>query len=132
MLAWCYLLILVILIFYIGVGINCGRMRVRHNIPAPSTVGHPEFERAFRVQMNTIEHMVPFLPAMAICALVTSATIAFWLGLAWLIGRVWYAVGYMTAADKRGPGFMISFLSLLLAIIAALYGVIGLIAQGHG
>ncbi len=132
MLAWCYLLILAVLIFYVAVMVNCGRMRVRHNIPAPSTTGHPEFERAFRVQMNTLEHMVPFLPAMALCAFLTSATAALVLGVAWLIGRILYARSYMTAADRRGPGFVIAFVALALLLILAVYGAINMVLQGYG
>jgi glutathione S-transferase len=120
-----YLIILAVLVFYIVVMVNCGRMRVRHNIVAPSTSGHPEFERAFRVQMNTLEHLVPFLPAVLLCAHLTSAMIALGLGATWLIGRIWYAVSYMGAAEKRGPGFMIAFVSLSMLILAAAYGAIG-------
>ncbi len=125
-----YLVILAVLAFYIGVMVNCGRMRVRHNVPAPATTGHPEFERAFRVQMNTLEHLVPFLAAILLCAFLTSPTLALGLGVAWLIGRIWYAFSYMSAADKRGPGFLIAFLSMNILIIAAAYGAIRAILAG--
>jgi glutathione S-transferase len=125
-----YLVVLAVLIFYIAVMVNCGRMRIRHNIPAPQTSGHPEFDRAFRVQMNTLEHLTPFLAALLLCAFLTSPTLALGLGVAWLIGRIWYAASYMSAAEKRGPGFMISFLSLNILIIAAAYGAIRAIFAG--
>ncbi|MFY7958928.1 MAG: MAPEG family protein [Elsteraceae bacterium] len=125
-----YLVVLASLAFYIGVMVNCGRMRVRHNIPAPATLGHPEFERAFRVQMNTLEHLVPFLAAILLCAFLTSAGLALTLGVAWLIGRIWYAFSYMSAADRRGPGFLIAFAALNLMIVAAAYGAIQAMLAG--
>lgn len=130
MLYWCYLVILASLVLYIGAMINCGRMRVRHNVPAPATAGHPEFERAFRVQMNTLEHLVPFVVATLICAQLTSATLAAAMGLVWIIGRIWYALGYMRAAEKRGPGFVISFLSLTILIFAGAVGAVQALLAG--
>lgn len=130
MLVWCYLLILLVLIFYIAVMVNCGRMRVRHKIMAPATTGHPEFERAFRVQMNTLEQIVAFLPALMICAILTSDMLAFILGSGWLVGRILYAQTYMAAAEKRGPGFLISFLSLFGLILAGGYGGIRMLITG--
>ena len=41
-----------------------GRMRSKHGVHAPAVTGAPEFERAFRVQMNTLEQFVLFLPLL--------------------------------------------------------------------
>ena len=41
-----------------------GRMRGKHDVKAPAVTGAPEFERAFRVQMNTLEQFVLFLPVL--------------------------------------------------------------------
>ena len=41
-----------------------GRMRGKHGVQAPAVTGAPEFERAFRVQMNTLEQSVLFLPLL--------------------------------------------------------------------
>jgi glutathione S-transferase len=46
------------------------------------------------------------------------------LGLVWIGGRIAYAVGYMQAAEKRGPGFGISFLSSLVLLVMAAVGAI--------
>ena len=45
-----------------------GRQRAKHGIKAPATVGHPEFERAFRAHQNTVEQLVIFLPGMWVYA----------------------------------------------------------------
>jgi glutathione S-transferase len=39
-------------------------------------------------------------------------------------GRIAYAVGYLQAAEKRGPGFGISFLSSAMLLVMALVGAI--------
>src|SRR6187551_1949353 len=38
--------------------------RKRTGIVAPQISGHPEFERYFRVQQNTLERLVIFVPAL--------------------------------------------------------------------
>ena len=52
------------LVLYVACFIMVGRARGRFGIKAPSVTGAPEFERAFRVQQNTIEQLVVFLPAL--------------------------------------------------------------------
>ena len=49
---------------------NCGRNRAKHKIAAPAVTDDEEYERAYRVQMNTLEHMVFFLPSMLAVRLV--------------------------------------------------------------
>ena len=47
-----------------GTMIYVGHTRRKFAIKAPATSGHPGFERAYRVQMNTLEGSVMFLPAL--------------------------------------------------------------------
>ncbi len=81
-----------------------GVARAKYKIEAPAVIGHPDFERVFRVQVNTLEQLVAFLPALWLFALYVSPAWASVLGAVWIVGRVLYAVGYVPAADKRGPG----------------------------
>jgi glutathione S-transferase len=60
--AWVYLVLSLAVIFYVATAAIVGHMRHKHNILAPACAGHPEFERAFRVQQNTMEQIVVFLP----------------------------------------------------------------------
>jgi glutathione S-transferase len=53
------------LIFF---GVLVGRARGLYGIKAPAVSGHEMFERAYRVQMNTLELMVVFLPALFIAS----------------------------------------------------------------
>ena len=51
------------LLLYFYMSLNVGRARVRFGVKAPATSGQPDFERVFRVHMNTLEWMPIFLPA---------------------------------------------------------------------
>ena len=101
-----------------------GLARGRYGISAPAVTGHPDFERAFRVQQNTLESLIMHLPALWLFAVYVSDQWASILGAAWIAGRVLYARGYMLEASKRGPGMMISF----IATTALLLGDLGAIA----
>ena len=96
------------LLFYVVTIINVGRARGRFKIDGPAVTGHPDFERVVRVQMNTLEQLVAFLPALWLFAFYLSPNWAATLGSAWIAGRVIYAVGYYRAADKRAAGFGIT------------------------
>jgi len=40
------------------------RAHITYGVKLPATTGHPDFERVFRVQMNTLEWMPIFLPSL--------------------------------------------------------------------
>src|SRR5713226_9536937 len=104
---------LLALLLYMGLSFVVGQARGRYRIKAPAVTGHENFERAYRVQMNTVEQMVFFLPALWLYALFLSDKGAAVGGLIWVIGRVVYAVGYINDPAKRGPGIVISMLTQL-------------------
>ena len=108
------LVTLLAVLFYFFTSARVGRARMALGIKAPATTGHPDFERAFRVQMNTLEAMPAFLPSLWLFAIYISDTIAAGVGLIWIIGRILYFVGYMKDAEKRGPGFGISALASIV------------------
>lgn len=101
-----------------------GSARGKYNIKAPATSGHPAFERAYRVQMNTLEGTVLFLPTLWVAATYGFSGWAGVAGLVWLVGRVWYAVAYLKDPAKRGPGFLIATLSWIALLIMASVGVV--------
>lgn len=96
------------LLLYVAFFVQAARMRARHRIPAPATTGHPDFERALRVQANTIEHLVIFLPALWLCAMYVSWVWASVVGLLWIPARLLYAVAYCRDPARRGPGFILA------------------------
>lgn len=118
------LVTLLVVLLLLATAINVGRMRVRYRIQAPAVTGHEMFERAFRIQMNTLESTVPFLPALWLYALFIGEHGAAALGLIWLAARVWYAVAYQLDPAKRSGGFGLSFLAFLGLWLGALWGVV--------
>lgn len=89
----------------------CGQARGRFDVAAPATAGHPVYERYFRVQMNTVEQLVLFLPGLVGFAWYVSETWAAALGLVFIVGRALYARGYIEDPAKRGPGFLLTMLA---------------------
>jgi glutathione S-transferase len=96
-----------------------GRARSQYGIKAPAISGHPVFERAYRVQMNTLENTVIFLPTLWLAAHFGFSGWAGFAGLVWLTGRLWYAVAYFKEASKRGPGFALSTLGWVALLLMA-------------
>lgn len=101
-----------------------GKARRMHKIFPPAMGGHPEVERALRVQGNTVEQVVIFLPLLWVATLYFHGWIPAALGVVWCVGRVLYAIGYMKEADKRGPGFGIAALASLALLVLSIWGVV--------
>lgn len=101
-----------------------GRARDKYKVQAPATTGHPDFERAFRVQMNTVENAVAFLPVLWLFAAFVNGFWAAVLGAVWLLGRVWYAVAYLKDPATRHGGFLVSTLAFAALALGSAWGVI--------
>jgi glutathione S-transferase len=107
MLPYTALVTLLAVAVYFYTSILVGQAREKYKVKAPAVAGHPTFERAFRVQMNTLEWMPIFLPSMWLLALYSSDVVAAALGIVWIGGRLVYIRGYMQAPEKRGTGFAV-------------------------
>jgi uncharacterized MAPEG superfamily protein len=94
-----------------------GRARERYEVKAPAVSGHPGFERALRVQMNTLEGTMMFLPVLWLASNYEDPQWAGIAGLIWIVGRVWYALAYLKDAGKRGPGFMLAMLGWAALVV---------------
>jgi glutathione S-transferase len=112
------------ILFYFFTSVQVSRARAAHGIQAPAISGHPDFERVFRVQMNTLEWMPIFLPSLWLFAIYISDAGAAALGLIWIAGRILYMIGYMSAARKRGPGFGIQITACIVLWLGALGAII--------
>ena len=121
---------LLALLQYLVFGMLVGRARVKYGVKAPAVTGHEVFERYFRVQQNTLELLVVFLPALWLFAIYVSAGWAAILGATYLVGRVLYFRGYVADPAKREIGFGLSFLPILGLVIGALIGVLLPLARG--
>lgn len=100
-----------------------GWMRGKHKVKAPAVTGHPAFERAYRVQMNTLEQTLMFLPAFLLAVQFGRDDIACILGAIWLLARIGYMVTYLRNPGSRGPAFMIALLALLGLLLQSGWGI---------
>ena len=114
---------LLAVLFYALLSVPVSRARARSGVRAPAMVGDPAFERAVRVQANTLEWMPIFLPALWLAALYVSDAGAATLGIVWIAGRALYARDYLEAAEKRGRGFTIQGVAAAALWAAAVIGV---------
>lgn len=109
---------------------NVGRARGKYQIKAPAVTGHELFERAYRIQLNTIENVLLFLPALWLYAIYIGDKGAGDSGVIWLVARVWFAISYQLNPAKRGPGFLISMLVIAGLWAGAAYGIFNLYTKG--
>lgn len=120
------------LLFYFWTGMGVARMRGKHSVKAPTMTGPMEFESSVRVQMNTLEWIVVFLPFLWLATIYFSPamTIAYlsWLpaalGILWIIGRWMYMTGYMAAPEKRSNGFLIAGVAVIGLLICTIIGIV--------
>ena len=107
-----------------------GAARIKYGVKAPATTGNENFERIFRVQMNTLENLVLFLPALWLFNYYVSPLWTGILGLVWLLGRVDYALSYARSAEARSRGYGISALAFLALAVGAAVGIVLRIIAG--
>jgi glutathione S-transferase len=124
------LVTLLAILFYFYFSLQVASAHGKFDVKLPATFGHPDFERIFRVQMNTLEWMPIFLPLLWLCAVYFSDIGAAIVGLVWVGGRVLYFVGYREAVDKRLPGFFVQAAACLLLLLGALAGIVIRLVQG--
>lgn len=98
------------------------RARDTYNVPPPATTGHEVFERYFRVQMNTLEQLVIFVPSIILFGAYVSPWIAAALGVVFIVGRALYFKGYVRAAEARHTGFMLSVIPNVTLLVGGLLG----------
>ena len=110
--------------FYFFLATQVAAGHGKYNVQLPATTGNPEFERIFRIHMNTLEWMPTFLVPLWLCAVYLSDVTAALLGLVWIVGRAMYFTGYRSAVEKRLPGFFIQATACLLLLIGAAVGIV--------
>jgi glutathione S-transferase len=105
---------------FFAFGALTGKARRLSGLKAPTMTGHEGFERMYRVQMNTLETLVAFLPSLFIAAKYWPPLLVASLGLVYLIGRHLYWRAYVSNPSKRGTGFMMSMIATLGLLILCL------------
>lgn len=115
-------IILLALAQYLYFTMRVGLARGKFGVKAPATSGHEIWERVYRVQQNTLEQLVMFIPAMIAFSMYASSRWALLPGVLFLIGRQLYSFEYVKNPDSRTPGMALSLLSNVVLVIGALIG----------
>ena len=101
-----------------------GAARDKYSINASATTGDPNFESIFRVQQNSLEQLVIFIPAIYLFGLYVHATTTAVIGLLFLIGRSIYYKAYITDPATRTIGMVCGVASYAILLLGALIGII--------
>ena len=117
------IIILIALLQYILFVIRVGLSRNKYNVQAPRTTAMKPGKRLFRIQQNTLEQLVIFIPGMVIFTTYVSESWALLPGILFILGRQIYSGLYLKDPASRGPGMALSFFSNIGLVIAGLIGI---------
>jgi glutathione S-transferase len=120
---WIHLITILALFQFLLFGSLVGHARGKYGVHAPATAGHEIFERYYRVQMNTLELLIVFLPSLWIAANYWKQQWVAVAGAVYLVGRFVYLRAYIKNPSMRSLGFALSMLPILALMIAGLAGV---------
>ncbi|MDR3389151.1 MAG: MAPEG family protein [Rudaea sp.] len=122
--AWVNLVTLCALLEYFAFGWLVGRARVKYGVRAPATSGHEIFDRYFRVQQNTLEVLIIFVPSLWIAAQYWNPVWMAAIGAVFLVGRLLYLRGYVSDPSARHIGFLLSAVPMVVLLGAGVIGAV--------
>jgi uncharacterized MAPEG superfamily protein len=117
---------------FIFFGVMVGRARGKYGISAPATTGNEMFERYFRIQMNTLELLVAFVPGVYAFGSYFSAGYVVLLGTSYLVGRFIFFFAYIKDPKSRSLGFALSMIPVMMFIVGTVVGALKGLLQAHG
>ncbi len=120
---WVDLVTLLAVLEFLALVFLVGKARETYGVRAPATTGNAEFERYFRVQQNTLETLIMFLPALWIAAHYWSAAWMAAIGVVYLIGRIVYLLSYVRDPGSRTLGYFLSSAPVIVLIVLGLIGI---------
>ena len=118
------LIVLLALLQYVWFTARVGLARGKYHVDAPACDGDEAWNRLFRVQQNTMEQLIVFIPGTYAFAYYFSELWVLVPGLAFLIGRFLYSGEYLSDPKTRTPGMAITLLSNVVLVLGALYGLV--------
>ena len=101
-----------------------GSARGKYEVSAPAVIGHEVFERYYRVQQNTLELLIVFIPGMFLFSHYVHILAAAVLGLVFFVGRMIYYKTYIADPKSRALGFALSFLAAHALTVGGLVGAV--------
>ena len=104
---------------YLIFGGLVGQARGKYGVKAPAVVGDANFERIYRVQMNTLELLVALIPSLYVAARYWPGQYVAAVGAVYLVGRIIYWRAYVNGTS-RGLGFNMSMFPIFILVLAAL------------
>jgi glutathione S-transferase len=116
------------LLQFVVFGFKVGRARGRFGVRAPAISGNETFERYFRVQQNTLEQLIVFLPGLYLFSRYFNPLVAAVIGAIYLIGREVYATTYVKDPAKREIGYGLTFLPTVVLVLGGLFGAVRALA----
>jgi glutathione S-transferase len=122
---WVEIVTLGALLEYFAFSLMVAAARGRHGVQAPAVTGHPVFERTYRVQMNTLELLVLFLPVLWLASRYWPTSWTAGIGAVYVLGRIVYARSYVRDPASRSLGFGLSMLPILVLFGLAAAGALG-------
>lgn len=125
-----YLVLTLAIVEVLVFGALVGRGRAKYGVPAPATSGHPTWERLNRVHLNSIENLVLFAPSFIMYAMIVGRFTGIALGVAYLIARILYAVGYVRSPEKRVLGSALTSLVQVWLVVGLLGSLIWRFSSG--
>jgi hypothetical protein len=117
-----HVIIGIALVEFLYFGFAVAKARGKYGVKAPATTGNEVFERYFRVQMNTLEQLIVFIPSIVLFGWYIEPRVAAIAGLFFVIGRAWYFAQYVRDPGARTAPFMLSALALLFLLLGGLGG----------
>ena len=118
------LVTLIALLEYMFFSFRVGTSRAKYGVVAPAISGDPVWERMFRVQQNTVEQLIIFIPALWIFSNFVSPVIGAGIGVVFLVARPIYYLGYVKDPAARTSGFVVGFLANVVLVLGSIGGVI--------
>jgi glutathione S-transferase len=119
---WPSLITWLTIVLLVALAYDVGRARARYGVRVPATSGNEQFECVYRAHMNTLENAVVFLPGLWLAAWYWQPGWASACGAVWLIGRIWYAVGYKRDPKARSHGFTLSSVASVVLMVGSAIG----------
>jgi len=110
------------LIEFLVFGAMVSRARATYGVKAPAITGNEQFERHFRVQQNTLELRIVFLPALWMSAHYFNPAWMAAICMVYVIGRAVYCFGYLRDPRSRSLGYAISSIPTIVLIVLGLWG----------
>jgi glutathione S-transferase len=118
------LIVLLALLQYFWFTVRTGLGRGKYKIDAPACAGDENFERLFRVQQNTMEQLILFIPATYAFAYYLSPAWIWLPGVIFIIGRFLYSTEYVKDPKTRVLGMILTILPNVVLIVGALFGLL--------